>query len=212
MGSSQSILRDSPLACKNETSNLYSWPISRFINLSHFALKFGLNTNWITKTAGLSLGFSILIFYQISLTSSNRMANGQRSPIFKPPGTLETVLLSARTVLPIKSSSAFSPPPLQKNPNLKTLKGPLNPQLLISTQQVSLLPTVPDMRLPEMRPHTLALHPPNQEAMTPKTPKEISTPPPLTRSQRKHMFPLREVVGPEDPTQIHVPFSISDMS
>ena len=52
------------------------------------------------------------------------MANGQRSPIFKPSGTLESVLLSARTVLPFKSSSALSPPPLQKNPNLKPVKGP----------------------------------------------------------------------------------------
>ena len=76
--------------------------------MSHFALKFGLNTNWITKTAGLSSGLSISIFYQISLTSSNGMANSQKSPIFKPPGILEAVLLSARTVLPIKSSSALS--------------------------------------------------------------------------------------------------------
>ena len=36
------------------------------------------------------------------------MANSQKSPIFKPPGILEAVLLSARTVLPIKSSSALS--------------------------------------------------------------------------------------------------------
>ena len=113
------------------------------------------------------------------------MANVQRSPVFKPSGTLEAVLLSARTVLLIKSSSVFSPPPLQKNPNLKTLKGPLNPQLLISTWQVSLLPTTPEMRLPEMRPHPLALPPPNPEAMTPQTPKEISTPPSLTRSPKQ---------------------------
>ena len=35
-----------------------------------------------------------------------------RSPIFKPSGTLKAILLSASTVLPIKSSSALSPPPL----------------------------------------------------------------------------------------------------
>ena len=137
------------------------------------------------------MGLSITIFYQISLTSSDGMANCQRSPILKPSGTLEAVLLSARTVLPIKSSSVFSPPPLQKNPNLKTLKGPLNPQLLISTWQVSLLPTTPEMRLPEMRPHPLALPPPNRETMTPRTPKEISTPPPLTRSRNKHVSAQR---------------------
>ena len=144
--------------------------------MSHFALKLGRNTNWITKTTCLSSGLSISIFYQISLTSSNRMANVQRSPVFKPSGTLEAILLSARTVLLIKSSSVFSPPPLQKNPNLKTLKGPLNPQLLISTWQVSLLPTTPEMRLPEMRPHPLALPPPNREAMTPKPQKRFPTP------------------------------------
>ena len=102
------------------------------------------------------------------------MANGQRSPIFKPSSrTLEAVLLSARTVLPIKSSSALSPPPLQNNPNLKSLKGPLNPQPLILTQQMYLLPTALGRKLPEMRPHSLALPPSKQEAMTPKTQKRF---------------------------------------
>ena len=87
--------------------------------------------------------------------------------------------------------SALFPSPLQKNQNLKPLKGPLNPQLLISTWQVSLLPTTPEMRLPEMRPHPLALPPPNRETMTPRTPKEISTPPPLTRSRNKHVSAQR---------------------
>ena len=142
--------------------------------MSHFALKLGLNTNWITKTTCLSSGLSISIFYQISLTSSNGMANGQRSPIFKPSSrTLEAVLLSARTVLPIKSSSALSPPPLQNNPNLKSLKGPLNPQPLILTQQMCLLPTALGRKLPEMRPHSLALPPSKQEAMTPKPQKRF---------------------------------------
>ena len=44
------------------------------------------------------------------------------------------------------------------------------------------------------------------------TPKEISTLPPLARTRSKHMFPFREVAGPEGPTRVHVPFSISDMS
>ena len=122
------------------------------------------------------MGLSITIFYQISLTSSDGMANCQRSPILKPSGTLEAVLLSARTVLPIKSSSVLSPPPLQKNPNLELLKGPLNPQSQISTQQMSPLPTAPEMRFPETRPHPLALPPPNREAMTPKPQKRFPTP------------------------------------
>ena len=151
------------------------------------------------------------MFYQISLTSSNGMANGRKSPIFKPSGTLEAVLFCARTVLPIKSSSALSPPPLQENPNLKPLKGPLNPQLPISTRQTSHLPTALVMRHPGARPHPLALPPPNQEAMTPKPQKRF--PLPLHGPGPKaNTFPHREVVGPEGPTRVHIPFSISDMS
>ena len=104
------------------------------------------------------------------------MANGRRSPIFKPSGILEAILLSARTVLPTKSFSALSLPPLQKNPKLKPLKGPLNLQAPILTWQMSLLPTAPEKKLPEMRPHPLALPPLKQEAMTPKPQKRFPTP------------------------------------
>ena len=99
------------------------------------------------------------------------MANVQRSPVFKTSGTLEAVLLSARTVLPIKPP-VFSPPPLQKNPNLKPLKGPLNPESPILTWQMSLLPTALERKL-ELRPHPLALPPPKQEAMTLKLQKSF---------------------------------------
>lgn len=134
------------------------------------------------------------------------MADGQRCPIFRPSGALEAILLSARAVLPIKSSSVLSPPPLQKNPNLKPLKGLLNPQLLVLTQQMGLLPTTPEMRLPEIRPHPLALPPPNREVMTPKPQKRFPHPPASTRAQSKHMFPLREVAGPLlAPTSLHTP-------
>ena len=104
------------------------------------------------------------------------MANGRSSPIFEPSETLEAVLLSAKTVLPIKSSSALSPSPLQKNPNLKPLKGPLNPQPPVLTRQMSLLPTALEKKLPEMRPHPLALPPPKQKAMTPEPPKRFPAP------------------------------------
>ena len=82
--------------------------------------------------------------------------------------TLEAVLLSARTVLPIKSSSALSPAPLKKNQNLKPLKGPLNPESPTLTWQMSLLPTALERKLLETRSHSLALPPPKQEVMTPK--------------------------------------------
>ena len=121
------------------------------------------------------------------------MANGQRSPIFKPSGTLESVLLSARTVLPFKSSSALSPPPLQKNPNLKPLKGSLNPQPPILTWQMSLLPIALERKLPEVRPYPLALPPPKQERDDSETRKEISTPPSSARTRSKRLFPLTEI-------------------
>ena len=104
------------------------------------------------------------------------MANGERSPIFRSCGALDDVLLFARAVLPIKSSSVLSPHPLQKNPNLKPPKGPLNPQAPISTWQMSLLPITLEMRLPEMRTHPQALPPPNQDVMTPKPPKRFPHP------------------------------------
>ena len=123
------------------------------------------------------------------------MANGRRSPIFKLSGTLKAVLLSATTVLPVKSSSALSPTPLKENPNLKPLKGPLNPQPPILTQQMSLLPTILERKLLETRPHPSALPPPKQGTMTPKPQK--SFPPPLHwPGPEANTFPLREVVGP----------------
>ena len=146
----------------------------------------------MTKTTGLSSGLSISIFYQISQTSSHRMANGRRSPIFKSSGTLEVILLFARTVLPVKSS-ALSPPPLQKNPNLKPLKGSLNPQPPILTWQMSLLPIALERKLPEVRPYPLALPPPKQERDDSETRKEISTPPSSARTRSKRLFPLTEI-------------------
>ena len=75
---------------------------------------------------------------------------------------------------------------------------------------MSLLPTAPEKKLPETRPHPLALPPPKQKAMTPEPP-EISSP--LHRpGPEANTFPLREAVGPEGPTRVHAPFSISDMS
>ena len=126
------------------------------------------------------------------------MANGQRSPIFKPSETLKAVLLSTKTVLPIKSSSALSPPPLQKNPNLKPLAANFD-------QTDEPPPYRPGEKLLEMRPHPLALPPQKQKAMTPKPPKRF--PPHLHwPGPEANTFPLREVVGPEGPTWDHVPF------
>ena len=76
---------------------------------------------------------------------------------------------------------------------------------------MSLLPTVPEKKLPETRPYPLALPPPKQKVITPKPQKRfplaLHWPGPKTNT-----LPLREVVGPEGPTWVHEPFSISDMS
>ena len=128
------------------------------------------------------------------------MANGWRSPIFKLSGTLKAIL-SARTVLPIKSSSALSPPPLQKKSKSKAPKRPTKPSAPdFDLQQMSLLPT------------TLALPPPKQEAMTPKPQKRFPShpTPPSARTQSKQFSSQRAEL--EGPIRVHVPFSITDMS
>ena len=76
---------------------------------------------------------------------------------------------------------------------------------------MSLLPTTPEKKLPKTRLYPLALPPPKQKAMTPKPQKRF--PPALYQpGPETNTFPLREVAGPEGPTWVHVPFSISDMS
>ena len=76
---------------------------------------------------------------------------------------------------------------------------------------MSLLPTTPEKKLLEMRPHHLALPPPKQKVITPKPQKRfplaLHWPGPKTNT-----LPLRVVAGPEGPIRVHVPFSISDMN
>ena len=76
---------------------------------------------------------------------------------------------------------------------------------------MNLLPTAVERKLLGTRPHSLALPPPKQEVMTlkPQTRFPSSLHP---SGPEANTFPLREVVGPEGPTWVHVPFSISDMS
>ena len=158
--------------------------------MSHFAL-LGLNTNWITKTAGLSSGLSISIFYQISLTSSNGMANSQRSPIFKPPGILEAVLLSARTVLPIKSSSALSLSITKESKSIapKRSHKPSTPKFDPADEP-------PPYRRGEKASgdETPFSSPSSSKTGSDdsKTPRDFH-PPPSARTRSKHMSPLREV-------------------
>ena len=134
------------------------------------------------------------------------MANGRRSPIFnlrscpslcKDCSTYQILLCSLSLSITKESKSkAPKSPPKPSVPNFDRADEPP--------------PYRPERKLPETRPHPLALPPPKQEVMTPK-PQEIST---LLHQPgpEANTFPLREVAGPEGPTRVHVPFSISNMS
>ena len=137
------------------------------------------------------------------------MANGQRTPIFKPSETLEAILLSAKTVHQILLCSLF--PSITKESKSKAPKRPPKP----------LAPNFdPADEPPSYRPgekasgdETPSSSPSSSETEgdDSRTPKEISSP--LHRpGPEANTFPLREAVGPEGPTWVHVPFSVSDMS
>ena len=136
------------------------------------------------------------------------MANGQRSPIFKPSGTFKAILLSARTILPICSLSLSA----TKESKSKAPKRPPKPSAPDFDQADELLPYRPgdETSRGETPPSSPSSSKPGSD--DPKSPKEISTLSPSTRTQSKHMFPRREVTGPEGSTRVHVAFSISDMS
>ena len=65
-------------------------------------------------------------------------------------------------------------------------------------------------------PHQPSLSPSSNSPAGPETSPDSLSPlpsPPATRSWSvPNTFPLREVAGPEGPTRVHVPFSLSDMS
>ena len=199
MGSSQSVPQDSPLACvkqnlkpplltdlkihkleslctqilpQHKLDNQNRWPelgTFTFNILSDFTNFLKQNGKWLEVSY-------IQAFWDL-----------KSHPLCKDCSTYQILLCS------------LSPPPLQKNLNLKPLKGPLNPQPPILIQQMSLLLT------------TLALPPPKQEVMTPKPQKRFPTPPPSARTQSKQ-FSSQRVSGTWGPYTVHVPFSITDMS
>ena len=76
---------------------------------------------------------------------------------------------------------------------------------------MSLLPTALERKLPETRPHPLALPPPKQEVITLKPQKRFPTPSIGQDPKQTHVSSQRGS-RPEGPTWVHVPFSISDMS
>ena len=130
------------------------------------------------------------MFYQISLTSSNGMANGQKSPYIQAFWDLRSctslckdystyqILLCSLSLSTTKESKSKAP------------KRPLSFQLQISTRQTILLPTAVVMRHLGTKSLPLALPPPNREAMTlrPQNPK-------------RDFHPLST---DQDPKQIHV--------
>ena len=211
MGSSQSDPRDSPLACvkqnlkplllidlkvhKLESLCTQIWPQYKLDDQNHWP-------------EFRTFDFNILSDLTNFLTQNGKWSEVPYIQAFRDLRSCPSLCKDCFTY---QSSSALSPPPLQKNPNLKPLKGPLTPQPLILTWQMSLLPIALERKLPEVRPYPLALPPPKQKVMTPKPQKRF--PPAVHQPGSKtNTFPLREVAGPEGPTWVHVPFSISDMS
>ena len=128
--------------------------------------------------------------------------------------------------------SLLGPPYARPAPPMKSFYAPCLPSkraLLQLTAGHDLLhPRSSTLRmspLPIRHPANPLLPPHPTHLLTPKpllTPPQpcypISpTPPPhfpplLPHSQVPNTFPLREVAGPEGPTRVHVPFSLSDMS
>ena len=115
----------------------------------------------------------------------------------KPFGPFGAGLPHARTAPRMKS---FCAPclPKKKACLLQLTAGHDLPHSQNLTQQTSPLPIC---------------HPnsPTDPKTSPDSPSPLPSPP-ATGSSTQHMFPLRKVVGPEGPTRVHVPFSLSDMS
>ena len=110
------------------------------------------------------------------------MASGRRSPLPKPFGPFGAGPPYARPAPPTR---AFYAPCL-----------PSKRAFLLQLTAGRNLPH-PQSSTPQLRPRP--------------TPHPLPSPP-ATRSHTQHMFPLREVAGPEGPTRVYVPFSLSDMS
>ena len=144
------------------------------------------------------------------------MASGRRSPMHKPFGPFGAGPPYARPVPPTRS---FYAPCL---PSKRALLPQLTTDLDLahpwsSTLQTSPFPTgYPAKPLCPLHPtHLLArkplLTPPPPATPSPGLPLPPSLPNCHTVTYPTHV-PLREVAGPEGPTRVHVPFSLSDMS
>ena len=136
------------------------------------------------------------------------MANGWRPPIFKPSETLKAVLFLQR--LFYLSSSALSPPPLQKNPHLKPLKGPLNPQPPDFDPATEPPPYCPKEKASGDETPSSSHSFSKTESNDSKTPEETSSPSIVQDPKQTHF--LSGLVGLEGPIPVPGPFSISDMS
>ena len=137
------------------------------------------------------------------------MANGQRTPIFKPSETLEAILLSAKTVHQILLCSLF--PSITKESKSKAPKRPPKPSAPNFDQIDEPPPYCPGEKASGDKTPSSSPSSSKTEGDDSRTPKEISIP--LHRpGPEANTFPLREAVVPEGPTWVHVPFSVSDMS
>ena len=144
-----------------------------------------------------------LTFSKISLTSLNGMANGRRSPMPKPFAPFGAGPPYARPAPPTKSFYAPCLPSKRALlPQLTADRNLLHPQS--STPRTSSLPTRHPSQSPSSNsPTGTETSPDSPSARYPISPTPLPSsfpPPPATGSRTQHMFPLREVAGPEGPT------------
>ena len=210
MGSGQSVPKDYPLACV--LKNLKPLLLTE-LKANHLTLYTGLASIPIgqSRTADLNLAHLTLTFFKISPTSLDGMASGRRSHMPKPFGPFGAGPPYARPALPTRS---FCVPCLPNKRALQLTADGDFPHPWSLTPLTSSLPTshTSDPLLPPHQTHLLTLKP---LLTLPQPHYPISpTPPPFPSPlpQGQYMIPLREVAGPEGPTQVHVPFSLSDIN
>ncbi|CAN0102262.1 unnamed protein product [Rangifer tarandus platyrhynchus] len=145
------------------------------------------------------------------------MASGWRSHMPKPFGPFEAGPPYARPALPTRS---FYAPCLPNKRALLQLTADGDfPHPWSLTPLTSSLPTshTSNPVLPPHPTHLLTLKPlltlPQPHYPVSLTPSPFPSPLPQGRyPQGQYMITLREVAGPEGPTRVHVPFSLSDIS
>ena len=218
MGSGQSVPKDSPLACVIKNLKRLSLTELKANRLKQFYTQIWPQYQLDNQDCWPEVGTLTLTFSKISLTSLKGMTSGRRSPMPKPLGPLGAGPPCARPAPPTRS---FYAPCLPSGrallPQLTADQDLTHPRS--STPRTDEPPPYPPPRRPSPSPSPNSptgpeTSPDSPSALLPYLPDSSSplSSPPATQSCTQHMFSLRDMAGPEGPTQVHVPFSLSDMS